>query len=49
MLSRNPEGQLCLEDGEGLVVLDMEDAVSPRVESGRGASKQKTDLPLDGL
>ena len=29
MLSRNPEGKLCLEDGEGRVVLDMEDAVSP--------------------
>lgn len=28
MLSRNPEGRLCLEDGEGAVVLDMEDAVS---------------------
>lgn len=28
MLSRNPEGKLCLEDGEGSVVLDMEDAVS---------------------
>lgn len=27
MLSRNPEGRLCLEDGEGLVVLDMEEAV----------------------
>ncbi|GHJ86100.1 hypothetical protein NliqN6_2502 [Naganishia liquefaciens] len=27
MLSRNPEGKLCLEDGEGLVTLDMEDAV----------------------
>jgi DNA polymerase epsilon subunit 2 len=30
MLSRDPEGRLCLEDGEGTVVLDMEDAVSPR-------------------
>jgi hypothetical protein len=29
MLSRNPEGKLCLEDGEGRVPLDMEDAVSP--------------------
>lgn len=28
MLSRNPEGKLCLEDGEGRVPLDMEDAVS---------------------
>ncbi|KAK4683976.1 DNA polymerase epsilon subunit 2, partial [Tremellales sp. Uapishka_1] len=27
MLSRDPEGRLCLEDGEGRVVLDMEDAV----------------------
>ena len=27
MLSRDPEGRLCLEDGEGTVVLDMEDAV----------------------
>ncbi|KAJ9123104.1 hypothetical protein QFC22_001294 [Naganishia vaughanmartiniae] len=27
MLSRNPEGRLCLEDGEGLVTLDMEDAI----------------------
>ena len=27
MLSRNPEGKLCLEDGEGRVPLDMEDAV----------------------
>lgn len=32
MLSRNPEGKLCLEDGEGRVVLDMEDAV--RLSSG---------------
>jgi DNA polymerase epsilon subunit 2 len=29
MLSRDPEGRLCLEDGEGTVVLDMEDAVRP--------------------
>jgi DNA polymerase epsilon subunit 2 len=29
MLSRDPEGRLCVEDGEGRVVLDMEDAVSP--------------------
>lgn len=28
MLSRNPEGRLCLEDGEGRVPLDMEEAVS---------------------
>jgi hypothetical protein len=28
MLSRDPEGRLCLEDGEGRVRLDMEDAVS---------------------
>lgn len=27
MLSRDPQGRLCLEDGEGRVVLDMEDAV----------------------
>ncbi|WWD06489.1 DNA polymerase epsilon subunit B [Kwoniella europaea PYCC6329] len=27
MLSGDPEGRLCLEDGEGRVVLDMEDAV----------------------
>lgn len=27
MLSRNPEGRLTLEDGDGRVVLDMEDAV----------------------
>ncbi|KGB76093.1 DNA polymerase epsilon subunit B [Cryptococcus deuterogattii 99/473] len=27
MLARNEEGKLCLEDGEGRVVLDMEDAV----------------------
>ena len=27
MLSRDPAGRLCLEDGEGRVVLDMEDAV----------------------
>jgi DNA polymerase epsilon subunit 2 len=27
MLSRDPEGRLCLEDGEGTVVLDMTDAV----------------------
>ena len=27
MLSRNPQGRLCLEDGEGRAVLDMEDAV----------------------
>lgn len=33
MLSRNPEGLLCLEDGEGLVVLDMEDAVSPSISA----------------
>jgi hypothetical protein len=31
MLSRNPEGRLCLEDGEGRVPLDMEDAVSGSV------------------
>jgi len=29
MLSRDPQGKLCLEDGDGRVVLDMEDAVSP--------------------
>lgn len=28
MLNRDPAGRLCLEDGEGRVVLDMEDAVS---------------------
>lgn len=28
MLSRDPQGKLCLEDGEGRAVLDMEDAVS---------------------
>lgn len=28
MLSRNPEGKLTLEDSDGRVVLDMEDAVS---------------------
>lgn len=28
MLSRDPEGRLCLEDGEGRVRLDMTDAVS---------------------
>jgi hypothetical protein len=28
MLSRDPQGKLCLEDGDGRVVLDMEDAVS---------------------
>lgn len=28
MLSRDPAGRLCLEDGEGRVMLDMEDAVS---------------------
>lgn len=33
MLSRNPEGKLCLEDGEGRVVLDMEDAVGHRSSS----------------
>ncbi|KAK8843454.1 DNA polymerase epsilon subunit B [Kwoniella newhampshirensis] len=27
MLARDPEGRLCLEDGEGRVVLDMQDAV----------------------
>lgn len=27
MLSRDPQGRLCLEDGEGRVLLDMEDAV----------------------
>jgi DNA polymerase epsilon subunit 2 len=31
MLSRDPEGRLCLEDGEGRVRLDMTDAVSFRV------------------
>lgn len=30
MLSRNPEGKLTLEDSDGRVVLDMEDAVSLR-------------------
>lgn len=29
MLSRDPQGRLCLEDGEGRVLLDMEDAVCP--------------------
>lgn len=28
MLSRDPEGRVCLEDGEGRVRLDMTDAVS---------------------
>jgi hypothetical protein len=28
MLSRDPEGRLTLEDGDGRVVLDMVDAVS---------------------
>lgn len=28
MLSRDPEGRLCVEDGEGRVRLDMDDAVS---------------------
>jgi hypothetical protein len=30
MLSRDPEGALCLEDGEGRVRLDMEEAVRER-------------------
>jgi hypothetical protein len=38
MLSRNPEGKLCLEDGEGLVTLDMEDAVSSRTLAQRSAN-----------
>lgn len=29
MLSRDPQGKLCLEDGEGRVVLDMSEAVRP--------------------
>jgi hypothetical protein len=33
MLSRDPKGRLCLEDGEGRVVLDMEDAVGLRSAS----------------
>lgn len=39
MLSRNPEGKLCLEDGEGRVVLDMEDAVSRPRRGVGGAEK----------
>jgi hypothetical protein len=34
MLSRDPKGRLCLEDGEGRVVLDMQDAVSASISSG---------------
>lgn len=30
MLSRNPAGEMCLEDGDGRVVLDMKEAVSGR-------------------
>ena len=43
MLSRNPEGKLCLEDGEGRVPLDMEDAVSlntPCLLGKRGEVRQ---------
>jgi DNA polymerase epsilon subunit 2 len=39
MLSRNPEGKLCLEDGEGLVTLDMEDAVSSRTLAQKSANE----------
>lgn len=33
MLFRDPEGRLCLEDGEGPVALDMQDAVGGMVTS----------------
>lgn len=29
MLGRTAEGDLCLEDGDGIVTLDMEETVSP--------------------
>jgi hypothetical protein len=35
MLSRDPEGVLCLEDGDGRVRLDMTDAVSRSVDVQR--------------
>lgn len=43
MLSRDPAGRLCLEDGEGRVVLDMDDAVSSPHNKiiGRAGSKER--------
>ncbi|KAG7528621.1 hypothetical protein FFLO_06044 [Filobasidium floriforme] len=43
MLSRDPEGRLCLEDGEGTVVLDMEDA-----EPGEGLFTENCLVLIEG-
>lgn len=57
MLSRDPKGRLCLEDGEGRVVLDMEDAVGLRSDSSDSAagsdlswgSELMTQVPGEGM
>jgi DNA polymerase epsilon subunit 2 len=53
MLSRNPEGKLCLEDGEGRVPLDMEDAVSlvnsAEEDAEAGVDRSWWKVPGEGM